>query len=263
MIKPKIIQAFTKTGYELYVINRFRYKRLITELTAYLQPFGFVLDDQLKKRIWTYTLQSSATNTWFSELRGYKPRKMELNAGIYLGAYTPIHDDLVDEHSLGHDAIVQLQQEINTGNMHYVLIWFLYKKLKENLQDVQRFNHYFQLCGQAQTASLQQLSAPLIEMTALQQITFEKGGYATLLYRNILQNISLEGEEDAIYQLGVCLQLINDLFDVYKDHQNHIQTLITTQPDLNSISNLLREKIISTISAFNQLSKPPKKKKKM
>src|SRR5690606_7795265 len=64
-------------------------------------------------------------------------------------------------------------------------------------------------------------------------------------------------------ELGASLQLVNDLFDVYKDHQNHIQTLLTTQPDLNFISNLFQEKVQLTISAFNKLSYPPKQKDKM
>ena len=263
LIRPKAIQAFIKTGYGLYFVNRFRYQRLLSELNAYLQPSGLLLDDQLKKRIWNYTLQSAATNTWFAELRGYKASKMEINAGIYLGAYTPVHDDLVDEHSLDHEAIVQLQEEKNTGNIHYALISFLYKKLKDNIPDIHRFNHYFQLCGEAQTASLQQLNPQSIELPALQKITFDKGGYATLLYRNILQNKLLKGEEDAIYNLGASLQLVNDMFDVYKDHQNHVQTLPSSLPDLNLIATIFKEKVQSTITSFSQLSYPTNQKENM
>ena len=214
---------------------------------------GLQLDDQLKKRIWSYTLQSAATNRWFTDLRGYKTTKKEQKAAIYLGAYTPVYDDLVDDQTMNHDDIESLQNNQHAGNIHYALIWLLYKKLETHLPKNEQFKHYFQLSGQAQTASLQQLKKERLNWDDLQKITFDKGGYATLLYRSILENEIDTKEVKAIYQLGAALQLVNDVFDVFKDHQQGLQTCITNTIDINIPSGIFEEKVNTCITAFHDL----------
>ena len=253
MIKPKAIQAFLQTGYDLYVINKFRFNKLVIELNDYLQPMGLKLDEHLKKRIWSYTLQSAATNRWFTDLRGYKTTKNEQQAAIYLGAYTPVYDDLVDDQTMNHDDIERLQTNQYKENIHFALIWYLYKKLETRLPRKGQFKHYFQLSGEAQTASLQQLKKERLHWDDLQKITFDKGGYATLLYRSILENEIEAKEEKAIYQLGAALQLVNDVFDVYKDHQQGLQTCITNTTDIIIPADIFEEKVNTCILAFHDL----------
>ncbi len=214
---------------------------------------GLILDESLKKRIWLYTLQSAATNRWFTDLRGFATTADEQQAAIYLGAFTPVFDDLVDDRTMNHQDIERLQNHQHTENTHYTLIWYLYKKLKTHLPKDEKFNHYFNLSVQAQTASLQQLKNAPLNGDDLQKITFDKGGYATLLYRSILENNILAKEEYAIYQLGAALQLVNDVFDVYKDHQQGLQTLITNSPDINIAADIFEGQVNTCILAIQDL----------
>ena len=253
MINPKAIQAFLQTGYNLYIVNKIRFNKLVAELDNYLQPMGLQMDEKLKKRIWLYTLQSAATNSWFTDLRGYKTTKDEQQVAIYLGAYTPVYDDLVDDQTMNHDDIERLQRDQFKDNTHYTLIWYLYDKLKLHLPKNGQFKHYFQLSGQAQTASLQQIKKDRLNCDDIQKITFDKGGYATLLYRSILENEIEAKEEKAIYQLGAALQLVNDVFDVYKDHQQGLQTCITNTADINIPADIFEENVNTCILAFNEL----------
>lgn len=253
MIKLKAIQAFLQTGFDLYYLNKFRFNKLVIELNEYLHPMGLQLDDHLKKRIWSYTLQSAATNRWFTDLRDYKTTMYEQQAALYLGAYTPVYDDLVDDQTMNHQDIKKLQKDQNKENVHHALIYYLYKKLATHLPKNGHFNHYFQLSGQAQTASIRQLKKDSLHWGELQQITFDKGGYATLLYRSILENEIEIKEENAIYQLGATLQLVNDAFDVYKDHQQGLQTLITNTTDINIPAGIFEEQVNTCILAIHDL----------
>jgi hypothetical protein len=76
----------------------------------------------------------------------------------------------------------------------------------------------------AQKASMQQFDAAITNET-IQHITFEKGGNAVLMCRYYLDVQPTKPEEECWYLLGTMIQLSNDLFDIYKDLQQQIETL--------------------------------------
>ncbi len=47
-----------------------------------------------------------------------------------------------------------------------------------------------------------------------------------------------EAEEQMLFQLGGLMQISNDIFDLYKDQENGIQTLVTTAKDIREIRKL-------------------------
>ena len=79
---------------------------------------------------------------------------------------------------------------------------------------------------QAQLESKKQ-TQDLISEKEIQSITFYKGGTSLLFYRTAFLPVPSVEEEKLIYNLGSLMQLANDIFDVYKDRENKIKTLVT------------------------------------
>jgi hypothetical protein len=69
----------------------------------------------------------------------------------------------------------------------------------------------------------------------VRQITCEKGGYAAVLFRLLLENPPSEAEQDALFHLGAITQFADDFFDVYEDAQANIRTIATLSADLQPV----------------------------
>jgi hypothetical protein len=73
---------------------------------------------------------------------------------------------------------------------------------------------------------------------AIQDITYAKGGASFIFYRLCLNNPLQEKEEKLLKHLGGLMQLGNDIFDAWEDHQTNTKTAVTICTD---ISELRRE----------------------
>lgn len=251
--------VFCELAWVILVKNKRATKKLYAELNAYLAARQLQLTEQHKKRIWFYTAQSAITNYWFATLRGYKPTRTEAKNAIYLGAFTPIADDLMDVQNITFEELqsIEIKKDADALLFHY-----LNEKLKSVLHEKPLFAHYFKLAHAAQNVSLKQLSTTPLPTGTLKQITYNKGGYYTTLYRMVLQNPPQQNEEKAIYLLGSILQLLNDLFDIHKDFHNGVQTLVTANPDMRSIAKRLAGLSGQFKTVFYGLNYPLSRKKK-
>ena len=245
-----LINAFLTSGVEV-IISEFRYKKLLKELNLFLIKSNQTLSPKLAKRIRFYMIQSAITNLWFSTLRGYSINKNEALSGQYLGALTPVYDDLMDNYGLTHEQITN-NKDLNTSQ-EKVLFDYLFTNLLNFVSNQETFIYYFKKLGNAQNHSLKQNSIITLSKYQIKQITYDKGGYATLLYRSILDHPLLDGEEEAIYHLGALLQITNDLFDSYKDAQSQTQTLATIGFNVDELTNEFIQLKDHTIHLFLQL----------
>jgi hypothetical protein len=259
----QVLQVFFKTGFTIYIRNRYHYRWLIKDLESFSNQNQIFLDNVLKKRMRFYTMQSALTNLWFSTLRGKPPSTKENKCGLFLGAYTPVYDDLMDHHELSHAELTNIKNQEGVHSPQLLLLSYLKNNIIENIKDEERFNNCFAKLGVAQDNSTMQFDAQKLPQQTLEKIMAEKGGYATLLYRSIMDHPLKAGEEEAILQLGGALQLINDAFDIYKDHQQGIQTLLTTATDIHAISNDFDERMKSIFTLFTQLDYKPENIRKM
>ena len=81
-------------------------------------------------------------------------------------------------------------------------------------------------------ASKQQERAD-IDAEALKTILYDKGGHAAMLFRSMMPYPMRDGEQEAIMQWGWVIQLLDDTFDLYEDHQSGIRTLATTSRSMD------------------------------
>ena len=153
-----IYKTYFNLGIKIYLINKFRNRILINELNSHLKQSGHRLRSKHISRISFYTIQSCITNSWFSKLRGIAASNEEIQRGLYLGAFTPIYDDLMDSSGLTHSELISFIENGNTkSSVSFRLLQYLYNKLKKNRKDFNSFEHYFKIAGEAQTESLKQI----------------------------------------------------------------------------------------------------------
>jgi hypothetical protein len=260
LASKKMLTIYIKLGIEIFLINKLRTTKFIKQLNkqSKIHHFSFTKDQII--RIRQYTIQSSLTNSWFSSLTGYKIGKNEIQKGLYIGALTPVVDDLTDDFGLNYAEIIKrLKTQDDSTSGHVRLADYLYKKVSENAETV--FLKYFKKAMEAQDASLKQFQKNRLSYEELYKITFDKGGYFTLLYRSVLKKDLIKDEEEAIYLLGGILQLTNDMFDLYKDYKNGQQTLFTNTNDIEKLRDLYLQSIDEMIAKFLELDYPSPQKK--
>ena len=245
--------AFVKLAQVILISNKLKTNKLFSELNQELSKFGFELSEAQRKRIFFYTAQSAITNHWFSQLRGFKPTASEAKNAIYLGAFTPIADDLMDGQNITFEALLA-QKKTDTSDA--VLFAYLYDKLQASFIGNPQFESYFVKAHEAQNESLKQLCKTKLTTDQLKLISYNKGGFYTLLYRMVLSNKPVPNEEEAIYTLGAIMQLLNDLFDMHKDYHNKSQTLVTSTADLAFVKSQLEELEHKFISLYRNLDYP-------
>lgn len=254
-----ILKAFISTGAEIFIFNKYHSLVLQNELKSYLKKHNKQLEAGIKNRIKAYTIQSAITNLWFSSLRGYSPDKNELLSGLYVGSSTPIYDDLMDSHHFTHNELNNRVENLkHNDNTSLLLLNYLRQRINDTVKNMDIYQDYLLKLGAAQTQSLRQNSRETLTTDEIRKITYDKGGYATLLYRSLLSNKIIEGEENAIYQLGALLQLTNDIFDIYKDYKNKSQTLASTATNIDLLTEeflSLKNKVFVLFSRLDY--KPP------
>lgn len=256
----KMFTTFIRLATEIFLINKLQTAKFIREFRKQSKIHHFSFDKDQINRIRYYTVQSSLTNNWFSSLTGYKIGRDEIQKGLYLGALTPIVDDLTDDFRFDYAEIIKqikIPEDSSSGSVR--LAGYLYRKVSEKADIV--FLKYFTKAMEAQDASLRQFQKNRLSFEELYKITFDKGGYFTLLYRSVLKKDLVKGEEEAIYCLGGILQLTNDMFDVYKDYKKGQQTLFTNTNDIEQLRDFYMRSINDMIIKFLELDYPFRQKK--
>jgi hypothetical protein len=255
-----MLSAYISLGTEVFFTNKLQVSSFLSKLVRQVKPQHVHLEESELERIRYYTVQSCITNNWFSSLTGHQMTRNEKQRALYLGALTPVLDSLTDDTGYTYAAMIEQFNNSHTsvpGNIP--LARYLYKQLTSPANPI--FDAYFNKVMQAQDVSLKQFQNDRLAFDELYAISVAKGGYSTLLYRSVIEQEFIAGEEDAIYLLGGILQLTNDMFDVYKDYKNKQQTLFTNTGDMKELKNLYWQKIQEMTGKFLALQYPFKNKR--
>ena len=184
----------------------------------------------------------------FCVLSGKSMTKEERTALTYLGALTGIFDDFFDKLNTPHNHIKNLidhPDNTKAHNAHEELFLTFWNKAKENLPSIELSTTVFHRVFDAQVLSQRQTNENLSK-EEVKTITFEKGAASIQFYRTVFGQINNEQEYKLIEKIGQIGQLENDIFDVYKDNENQINTLVTSCNRINEIRELY-------LNIFNQI----------
>lgn len=183
----------------------------------------------------------------FCMLRGKALNSKERASLSYLASLTGLYDDFFDLLKLPKEQILELTikpEEATAKSDSEKLFLDFYQSALKYCPSKPALIEKFKGIYEAQVISLEQQEAS-IDPKRLEEITYTKGGLSLLFYRSVMENPCSPAEEKLLYHLGAMVQLANDIFDVYKDHQDEILTLVTQSEKIQPIrllyQNLHRE----------------------
>lgn len=175
------------------------------------------------------------------------------------GAMTGLFDDFFDKACLSDDAIAKMLHEnvpeIKKSNEKF--FDFFYMKALRGAPDKKKMQQALMEVYNAQVESKKQAEQTLTE-EEIKNISFLKGGTSLLFYRSAFLPLASIEEEKLLYHLGGIMQLANDIFDVYKDRNQNIKTLVTTTNHISPIRRLLEQKLGACYKEAYNMSFPKK-----
>lgn len=173
----------------------------------------------------------------FCVLRGEPMTGKERQAATCQGAMTGLGDDFFDKQRLSEQGVKEFIENpaLFTGNSaSEKLFLHFYKTALANVPRPEHMQQQLFKVFHAQLLSKQQ-DVPGLSNEVIKDITIRKGAESLLFYRTAFEHPMRKGEEKMLYCLGGLMQLSNDIFDVYKDKQNGVSTLITTASKMEDL----------------------------
>ncbi|MEO7307463.1 MAG: hypothetical protein ABIR78_06635 [Ferruginibacter sp.] len=173
----------------------------------------------------------------FCALRGDSMTDNERMASTCQGAMTGLGDDFFDKQRLSDQGVKDFieKPELFIGNSSSERLFLdFYKTALANAPQRAQMQQQIFKVFQAQLLSKQQ-DSPGLSYEIIKDITIRKGAESLLYYRTAFEHPVKNGEEKMLYALGGLMQLSNDIFDVYKDHQSGVSTLVTTATKIKEL----------------------------
>ena len=263
--------------------NFFHYLLILPRIKFRLNRINKVLKN-LKKEVsknpeWTSIISSKSFDLRLTQyvqvhslldfsLCGLAARKMstnELKACVYFCACLPLYDDFFDKSDLSEKEIKDLMlapEGFTPENSVQELFMYLLRIVYQNLPDASLFGRYFEQLYYSQEES-KKLSNANLSRAEVEKIAFQKGGYSALLFRSILKHPLIANEEKALYQLGAVGQVLDDLFDLWDDLEEGINTVATKfNRDFTPVFNQYLQEVEKLKSSFQKLNYTQKNKDK-
>ncbi|CAN5191869.1 hypothetical protein BH23BAC2_BH23BAC2_21920 [soil metagenome] len=224
--------------------NVYRQKRFIKEkLAKDLEPFKRRMDaglseKDLKKITSYYALGVPAIlGESLCILRGLPMTKNERMCLTYLGGISGLLDDLFDdpEKEAAHLESFILKPEVSASyKIHEYLLIYLYQKGLSFSPKPEKIKEQATKVFKAQQKSEAQ-KLKVVSGAIIKDLTCSKGGSSFIFYRLCLEHELSREEEDLLFHLGGVMQLGNDIFDVWEDHQSQTTTAATGTKDIQTL----------------------------
>lgn len=181
----------------------------------------------------------------FCRLHGRKASAAEKKRFVYYFICSSLFDYFVDDVHIPFDQIAMLSfkpEEATCTTFEEEVFLDAHRWLRKQVNDIQGY----EICSHALFAAQQQSSLQFnqdLPTSAVLDITFRKGGYAVQLGSYYLDEEVPETERKIWYQLGVLIQLTNDLYDVWKDAPQQIRSSVLAVQDMHQFARIFHEKV--------------------
>lgn len=204
------------------------------------------LDDRDIQKIYNYygLAVPAILGEAFCLLYGKKMTERERCCSTAQGAMTGLFDDFFDKQFLDEENIKSaiennIQPERSSNE---ILFSLFYQKALEAAPSAALVKQRLLDVYQAQLESKKQVSGDL-SYDDLLELTQKKGATSLLFYYAAFCQKEMAIENNLIAKLGGWMQLSNDIFDVYKDRESGIATLVTTCCDIKGLKKLFLTEI--------------------
>lgn len=244
----------------------FLHDHLSEELSAAKNENDGSLDEEdFKKILQYYALAVPAIlGEAICSLRGKEMTHKERLALTYQGAMTGLGDDFFDKKGTTADtvrAFIETPEKFTGHSANQRLFLSFYKKVLLYVNDPEMVRNYLKEVFIAQVESKKQ-ALPGLTQDEIMTITMNKGGASVLFYRAALSHSFVKNEENALFIMGGLMQLGNDIFDIYKDLNQNIHTLITNTDKIEKIRTTFKTLQDKSFRLTKDLGYSKKSKKK-
>ena len=216
-------------------------------------------DDFRKIYLYGYAIPAMLGET-FCVLRGKKMSEKERLAMTGLSSITGLFDDFFDKKSMSENQIKTLMDNPSESvlrDSYEKLIVSLFNIALENCRDKDELKTFCNNVFEAQVLSKKQL-LPEIKPVEIREIILQKGGVSMLLYSSALSENLNDTDKQIIFKLGGIGQLENDIFDVYKDYQEGIKTLVTIETKISNLRKTYSDLIAEVFQLVKDSDHPLK-----
>lgn len=241
--------------YNVFVVSNYEhFSFLEKQIRALEKEYGAFLDASYQKRLKLYMKIAALLIDAAQTLRNQRFSREQKQLTVLFFGLTALFDDLLDEHDYTQAEILGVIQKIPQRNilLEHICIG-LFERITALKTDFQWIDTW-QKVIHSQIESQRQVKASHLEPSFLKQLTFDKGGFALVLcLETVFGDQISKAELDGAYQAGGVAQLANDIFDIYKDAQAHITTLVTSETDMNQLRQFYDESVLKTMQLFGKL----------
>ncbi len=250
------IIVFLGIIFYIFKNNRKR-KRYLAQTVAKVLP-GVVLPDRIEHRFNKYIPVFLGIEYLYEQFSG---RALDQNArhrSALLSGLTPLFDDLIDDYGHSADYLLALAHGTEAPREEEAVCAVALFKAADFAWD-----EHCERILIAQVNSSEQKSDQ-ITYEQLWALTREKGGASVVLGWHLITGAyGGTAMNNASYELGAYVQLVNDIFDVYKDREAQIATLATRCTDVPELIILHRDFYQRLLDATNQIPVPGFRKRRL
>ena len=224
------------------VVRRQEHKWATGKLVRIEQRFNCRLNPlTFNKIVASYALFIPLVSDGYTGLQGRNTNRQERERLFHYFICSSLFDDFCDRLDCPEERLTKMsfQPHLAKPNNGDEAIFLYAHILLRNIFEGERLKHYDYLSRQiyrSQKHSEQQFD-PSVTDEALEVITREKGGYS-LLITNLYLDIPLTDEvQDCCFHMGFLIQLINDIFDIYKDLHDEAEGSATLPNRIRDVAN--------------------------
>lgn len=223
---------------------------------------GYQLNKEEKKKVLKYypllTICANADN--YASLLNRSLSHSERQKITLMCAMATLCDDLLDEEGWLMDDLfiflesLQFQRPLHRLSQKAMLILSLNESFLK-LGIPERYWLQLKQAFIAQANSIKQ-NQPNLSIEETFFITKEKNGQTSLLVASLMDENWTDAQLKVIYQTGVTGQLMNDLFDTYKDLKDGIYTMISKVKTIAELKDIYKGEVTTLHRLIRQLNQP-------
>jgi len=220
------LRVFASLLFKLLFFKGFKQSKVAQEFEPYRSFFS---EDEIKRVVYYYPFFIGITTEHMFGWSGYRMSTKDQQVLRLTCILIPLYDSFFDDEKYTWEQLEDL-----TFNEHYTpknnkekAFRELHQKQKDLFKKDKDFETPLRNILKAQWASNKQKQKELISQDELMKITINKSFYSIYLIFDYLENFNTQKYEKILYHWGTMTQLANDIFDVYRDRLQGVQTLAT------------------------------------
>lgn len=248
-----------------FIISRRKAKQFAQTTIAQIEKnYCHTVSEKVRKKtITSFAIYNPIVCDAFTQLHKRFTSKEEQKLLVYYFVMASMYDDFFDHHEMSVETIEKLTflgDAYMPKTLDEMLIQSIHRYLLARVNNKTDYLSLFEHMFTAQKDSLLQFNAD-IDTETLLSITHRKGGYAVLMCYYYLQVVGSEAEKKCWYLLGTIIQMINDLFDTFKDSRAGIYTFANHSNSVTDIKTAYNNQVQLLKHAIREVKANPRNKR--